>query len=135
MSQFLTKITSNPKRLFLIDSLGAVLTAFMLGVVLVQFEQVFGMPRRVLYVLSLAACGFAAYSFLCYLFAGKNWRPFLTVIAIANLLYCFVTLGLVAYLWEQLTALGVAYFLGEIVVIVILVAIELKATFKPPNML
>jgi len=125
--QFLVKIISNPKRLFLIDSLGAMLTAFSLGVVLTRFEHIFGMPRSVLYVLSLVACGFAVYSFCCYLFFNKNWRPFLTAIAIANLLYCCVTFVLVFYLGEKLTALGVGYFLLEIIVIVILVMIELKA--------
>ena len=128
--QFLTKITSNPKQLFLIDSLGAVLTAFMLGVVLVQFEAVFGMPCSVLYVLALVACGFAVYSFCCYLFVGKNWRPFLSIIAIANLIYCCVTLFLVLYLWQKLTVFGVGYFLGEIIVIVTLVVVELKAVRK-----
>jgi len=129
MNQFLAKMTSNPKRLFLIDSLGALVTAFMLGVVLVRLEHIFGMPRSVLYILSLVALGFMVYSFCCYLFVGKNWRPFLTVIAIANLLYCCVTLGLIFYLWEQLTTLGVVYFLGEIIIIVALVHIELKAVY------
>lgn len=130
VQQFLTKITSNPKRLFLIDSLGAVLTAFLLGVVLVRFEPVFGMPRSVLYVLALVACGFAVYSFCCYLFIEKKWRPFLCIIAIANLIYCCVTLGLIFYLWEELTALGVVYFLGEIIIIVALVIVEVKTVAK-----
>ncbi len=127
MNQFLTKIISNPKQLFLFDSLGAVLTAFMLGVVLARFEPVFGMPPPVLYVLALMACGFAVYSFCCYLFIGKNWRPFLIAIAIVNLMYCCMTLGLIFYLWEKLTVLGIVYFLGEIAVIVVLVIVELKA--------
>jgi len=127
VQQFFTKIISNPKQLFLFDSLGALLTAFSLGVVLPRFESTFGMPRPVLYVLSLVACGFAVYSFCSYLFAGKNWRPFLKIIAIVNLLYCCATFVLVFYFWEKLTALGVGYFLLEIVVIVALVVVELKA--------
>jgi len=130
MQKFISKITSNPKQLFLIDSLGAALTAFSLGVVLTQFESIFRMPRSILYILSLVACSFAIYSFCCYLFVGKNWRPFLTIIAIANLLYCCVTLGLIFYLWEKLTALGVVYFLGEIILIAALVAVEVKAVVK-----
>jgi len=113
MEQFLTKIIST----------------FSLGVVLTRFEHIFGMPRSVLYVLALVACGFAVYSFCCYLFAGKNWRPFLSIIAIANLIYCCVTLFLVYYLWEKLTVFGVGYFLLEIVVIVALVVVELKAVY------
>jgi len=124
---FLAKITSNPKQLFLIDSLGAVLTAFSLGVILTRFEHIFGMPRSILYILSLVACGFAVYSFCCYLFINKNWRPFLTVIAIANLMYCCVTFALIIYLWEELTIWGVGYFLAEIIVIIILVSIEFQA--------
>jgi len=112
--QFITKIISNPK-------------PFSLGVVLTRFEYIFGMPRPVLYILSLMACGIAVYSFCCYMFFNKNWRPFLKFIAIVNSLYCCVTFVLIFYLWEKLTTLGVGYFLLEIVVIVTLVTIELKA--------
>ncbi|MCO6487363.1 MAG: hypothetical protein J5I98_03045 [Phaeodactylibacter sp.] len=116
-----------PRKLFLIDGLGALLSAFLLGVVLVWWEPVFGMPPKVLYPLAAIAGVFAVYSLSCCFFLTQNRRPFLRGIAVANLLYCCLTLGLVFYFYPQLTALGVAYFLVEITVVLILAGVELKS--------
>lgn len=126
VSQLIDKLTSNPRQLFLVDALGALLSAFLLGVVLVIFEPVFGMPCAILYVLAGVAVVLAVYSFSCYARFPRNWPPFLKIIAIANVIYCAVTLGLVVYLYEQLTGLGVAYFILEVIVISSLVRIEWK---------
>jgi len=123
-------ITLHPKKLFLIDSIGALSSAFLLGVVLVHFESSFGMPRKELYMLSIAACAFAVYSFTCYLLIKENWSPYLRIIAIANLLYCCVTIGLVICLHQQITTLGWLYFVSEIIVIVCLAFVELQTASK-----
>ena len=39
----LDKLSSSPKKIFLLDGLGAALSAFFLGVILVRFETFFGM--------------------------------------------------------------------------------------------
>ncbi len=114
----------NPKTLFLIDSLGALLSAFLLGVVLVRFESVFGMPRKALYFLSSIACVFAVYSFSCFLRLSENWRPYLKIIAVANLLYCGLTLVLVVYLYQRLAILGLLYFIVELIIVSILAIFE-----------
>lgn len=116
----------NPKKVFLLDGLGAVLSAFLLGVVLVHFETAFGMPHNVLYFLALIACVFAVYSLTCYFRLTKNWRIFIKIIAFANLLYAFISLGFVFYLYPQLSGLDITYFLLEILVLIIIVALELK---------
>ena len=108
------------------DSLGALLTAFLLGVVLANFESTFGMPRKILYILALIACLFAVYSFSCYSLVSKNHEPFLIAIALANLTYCGITLSLVVYYFEILTWLGVAYFLIEIIIVVSLSIVEIR---------
>ena len=124
--QFIDKIAENPRRLFLVDGLGALLTAFSLGVILVRFEAYFGMPRSVLYILSAIACIYGFYSISCSFFTTSSWRSFLKVIAVANLLYCCITTGLVFYFYQRLTIFGVAYFLLEIIIIVVLAIVELK---------
>lgn len=116
--------TITPKQLFLIDSFGALLTAFMLGIVLARLESFFGMPRDILYILSLIACVFALYSFICYRFTPVNWPLFLRIIAIANLAYCVLTISCIIYLYQLLTIWGLIYFLLESIVIVVLVSIE-----------
>lgn len=120
----LDKWTSNPKRIFLIDALGACLTAFLLFAVLARFETHFGMPRKVLYGLSLMACVLAILSFSCYFFSSQNWKSYLKIIAIANFVYCCMTMGLVLFYWQQMTFLGLGYFGGEVLVIGGLVWVE-----------
>lgn len=128
-------MTIIPRKLFLLDGIGALLSAFLLGVILANFESTFGMSKKVLYFLAVLPCFFAIFSFTSYFRNVKNWRPYLKAIAIANLTYCCLTAFLVFYFYEQLTALGVAYFLLEIAVIVILVYIELKTAFANPEQL
>lgn len=110
--------------MFLIDGLGAMVTAILLSQVLARFETVFGMPRDILWILAGAAICFAVYSISCHLFLKENEKPYLRGIAIANLLYCLTTLVLVIYLRESLTYLGIAYFIGEMIIILILVRWE-----------
>lgn len=115
-----------PKILFLIDGLGALLTAFFLFVILRTFNEYFGMPQTTLTYLSLIAVIFCLYSITCFFLLSDNWKPFLRVISIANLLYCILTLGLVIYNYQSVTLLGITYFLAEIIVICGLVFVELK---------
>jgi hypothetical protein len=123
-------LTSNPKKLFQIDSLGAFLTAFLLGVILTRYEAHFGMPGKVLYPLSILACVFGVYSMGCYFWVRSHWRPFLKAIALANLVYCLLTIGLVVSLYPLLTILGILYFSGELIVMSVLTYIELSAVSK-----
>jgi hypothetical protein len=111
------KLTQNPKKLFLIDGLGAFLTAFILFVILRTFNEYIGMPKYILTLLSIIALVFCVYSFSCFFFLNKNRKPFLLINSIANMLYCCLTLGLIIYYFPQLTILGLTYFLLEILVI------------------
>ncbi|MEM6845819.1 MAG: hypothetical protein AAF632_26655 [Bacteroidota bacterium] len=106
------------KKLFLIDGIGAAITALMLSQVLARLESVFGMPRQILYILAGIAASFAVYSILCHFLVRGNWRPFLSGIATANAVYCTLTLGLIIYWFNILTYLGIAYFIGEIILVV-----------------
>ncbi|HMQ81477.1 MAG TPA: hypothetical protein PKA00_01165 [Saprospiraceae bacterium] len=112
----------------MIDSLGALLSACMLGFVLVRFEAVFGMPVTVLYFLASLALIFFIYSLLCFLYVKASWRNFLKGIAAVNLLYCCLTLCLVFIHWDDLSVWGLLYFGMEIVVVSVLAVLEwLKA--------
>lgn len=123
----LTNITSSPKHIFLLDGLGALLSAFLLGVILTSFEPIFGMPLKVLYGLAALACLFAVYSFWNYVRFKENWRPYLRGIAIVNLLYCGLTAALVIYFRQELTMWGVLYFLLEMLIIIALATLEFNA--------
>ena len=114
------------KTLFLIDSLGALLTAFFLLVVLPQFNKYFGMPKTILTYLSILAICLGMYSTACFLFLKERWATFISIISIANLLYCAITIALLIKYYSLLTLVGTIYFLIEIVLICILSYIELN---------
>lgn len=124
------KLKSAQKKLFLIDGAGALLTAFFLMAILLPFKDNFGMPLRVLYFLSLLACMYTIYSFSCYFFIRSNRRVYLTVIAIANIIYCCLTIAAVFYFYQNLTIAGILYFLLEIIVLCVLIFIELMVLAK-----
>lgn len=114
-----------PQRIFLVDGIGAILTAAMLLAILAQFEPTFGLPRRLVYILAAIAAGFAIYSLTCYFTEPPNWPRLLRAIAIANLAYCIITLILVVMFRSVVTALGFAYFTAEIIVVSTLAIYEL----------
>ena len=127
VDELISRSTSNPKMLFLIDGLGALLSAFLLGVVLVRFESLFGMPREALYILAALPCFFAVYDLFCYWRVTRGWSPYLKGIAIINLLYCCISIGFVIHHFPSLTYLGLLYFVGELIIVLSLAYIEYKA--------
>lgn len=106
--------------------MGALTTAGFLGVLLVRFESLIGMPPKVLYWLASIAIILAVYSFTCYGLKMKNWYRYLRFVAVANLLYCLLTLVLVVQRYSDLTTLGLVYFASEFLIIVSLACYELK---------
>ena len=82
---FLNKITSNPRKLLLIDGIGALVSALFLGVILVKWNPLIGMPIDVLYILAAIAGIFAVYSLSCHFFVKAHWAFYLRMIMIANL--------------------------------------------------
>lgn len=130
MKQLLSHLSSHPKHLFLIDGIGALISGFFLGVALVQLESYIGMPASMLYVLAGIALIFAAYSLSCYALTPNKWFTYLKAIAIANTMYCFLTMGLVIYFYNQLMLLGLMYFLLEITIIILIVRMEVLAIHR-----
>ena len=124
VQRLVDRLRREPRRVFLIDGIGATASAFFLGVVLTALEGYVGMPRHVLLSLALVALAYAAYSIRCYYLPRSEWRRGLRIISSANLVYTAVTAGLVIALWARLTFLGVTYFLFEIVLIGALVVVE-----------
>ena len=104
-----------PGRLFLLDGLGACVTAMLLAGILIPFQEFFGLPLSALEVLLLFAVVFAFYSLSC---------------ATANGLYCCLTAFFVIFYFERLTVLGLCYFLVEMMIILSLVFLEMKTAYK-----
>jgi len=126
LNKIINHLAEKTDKLFLIDSLGAFLTAFFLFVIMRPFNEYFGMPKTNLNNLSLTAICFWAYSTTCLVFHKRLSPTFITIIGCANLLYCgWIVLLLIKY-YNQLSIIGILYFLIELAIIVCLSLIELK---------
>jgi hypothetical protein len=121
----ITKAELNPKKLFLIDGFGAILSAFLLGVVLVKFEEIFGIPTSVLYFLATIPIFFVIYDVFCY---QKHLKIGLLLkgIAVLNILYCCISIGLISCHFSSITILGWTYIIVEIILVSFLAMIEFR---------
>lgn len=115
-----------PKKLFLLDSLGAALTTFSLFFILRHYYDYFGMPANILTYLSVIGLVYCAYSMSCYFLLKDYWTPYLRIIGISNFFYCILTMKLLYSCYNGLTRIGLTYFLAEILIIALLVYIELR---------
>lgn len=134
VNKIINNFVDNPKQLFLIDSLGAMLTGLILFVIMRQPKEYFGMTKTALTYLSFVATCFCIYSCACFLFLKGRWTPFVKLIGIVNLLYCASTIVLLIKYYAALTTIGSIYFLIEIAIICLLSYVELsvaKAIKKP----
>lgn len=119
-------MTLKPSQLFLIDSLGALGSAIMHGIILRHFHQLIGIPQRTLLYLAIVALLFSMYSMLCFILKPKNWQTHLKRIGFANIGFCLVTLIVLAIFKTEVTRLGIAFFMVEILIIFILAIYELR---------
>jgi len=119
-------INFNTKQLFLIDGLGALISALMLGVVLVKLEYLFGIPKEALYLLAVIPCFFFVYDVVGYQMKSKTKsQKLLKGIAHLNIAYCILSVGLAVYHYKVITILGWVYIIIEILIILYLVKMEL----------
>ena len=132
---FLYKYKNTPKRVFLIDACGALITATSLLGILAQLEYLFGMPRDVLFVLSGIAFCLFLYSIICYRFINTNWKSFLKLLILFNFSYILVTLGMIIKYKAELTIIGLIYFIIELILIGFIISLEFQTitTLKNNN--
>jgi hypothetical protein len=119
--------TALADKIFLLDGLGAALSAVFLGIVLVRLEKFIGMPVSTLYCLAGLALMLSAYSLSCHFFVTAGVKNLLRIIIVANLLYCLLTFILMLVYSSDLTVWGWTYFSLEILVMLALVKQERKA--------
>jgi hypothetical protein len=124
------KISNNAKIVFLIDSIGALLSALFIFIILTFFENKIGIPAKTLIFLIIFTIVLSLFSFCCYLIQNKNLKLNFKVISRANILYCILTIiTLVAYR-QVIPILGLLYFIFEIFIIILIVKVELKTINK-----
>lgn len=116
-----------PKKIFLIDGAGALLTAITLVFTPVLLPGIFGLPQAQTLLLGSIAVCFAVYSLYNYVrFNPTRWKLLLRIIALANLAYCLLSLIVLLYFYKQVTVIGWIYFTGEIAIIISLFLWEMN---------
>jgi len=120
----------SPRNVFRLDGFGAMVS--LLFHLIIAFNQpTFGMPKQVVFYLSIFPTLLMPFSLYHSLHLPQNWKPSLRTIIIGNLLFCFVSIGVIAYYIDSLTILGLVYFIGEVIVVLGLVAlVELRVLQK-----
>lgn len=126
MKERIQKFIAKPKNIFIIDGFGALLTALLLFFVLRNFNRFFGLSKITLEYLSLLALVFSVYSLFCFLLITKNWKAYLKIICTANIFYCLLTFGIILYYYQSISVFGIAYFLGEIIVMCGIIFFEIR---------
>lgn len=124
--RYLTKFISNPKRIFVLDGLGAWVSANLFFWVLAPFSRYVGMPSNVLYVLAAIAFGLFIYSAACINLVKTSWKFSVGFLRVLNIAYSLVSIGLIIKYASRLTTLGWTYFILELTIIGVLIWIEYK---------
>lgn len=114
------------KKMFMIDGMGALISAFLLGVVLPSFQQMLGIPLSAIYFLAVFPYIFLVYDFMVYQYIEYNQGYFLKGIAWANMAYCLISAGTLYFHFDKLTLLSGIYFVGEIAIVATLAVLELQ---------
>ena len=130
MTSIIDSFSRKPGTLFLLDGLGAGLTACSLFFISRYFSAHFGMPPNVLTYLAAIGSIYCAYSMSCCFLLKSRWTPYLRIIGVSNVLYCILAVSLVCAHYTHLTLLGLSYLLGEVLIILSLAFIEFKVANK-----
>ena len=107
----------HPRRMLLLDGAGALVSAFLSGVVLVRWHARVGIPPAVLYLLAAVALGLAAFDGCCYLSRRIRLPRALRTIAVLNVAYCALSLVLAAMHRDQLLPLAYGYLGLECIIV------------------
>lgn len=114
------------RRLLLVDAIGALVSAVMLGFVLPFVQQHIGLSVELLHLLAIIAVALSVWSAMSYLFSAARWRTFLLITACANAGYCLFTGSVLVRHAVVMEPIGWLYFVGEMALVLLLLGHELR---------
>ena len=126
LAETLRVLSSQPRRVFLLDGLGALVSTLALVAVVIPLQPYFGLPRDLLWKFASVAAVFSAYSLTCAQVLRENFRPFMAVIALSNSVYSLATMGSLYSHRVAVTPLCVLYFMLEVMIVAALVSLEIR---------
>ena len=120
--------TDHPSRLFLLDGIGATLSAALLLLLHFVFQVTNGLPPLIVYALVAAALFLSAYSLTCSWLLRRCHARYLRVIALLNGTYLLTVWILLVLYCSRLHPILIICFILESVVLGFLIYLELKVT-------
>jgi hypothetical protein len=120
--------TNHPNRLFLLDGIGAILSAILLFILHFFFQVTTGLPQLIVYALVAAALFLSAYSLTCSWLLRRCHARYLRVIALLNGTYLLTVWILLVLYCSRLHPILIICFILESVVLGFLIYLELKVT-------
>ncbi len=124
MNKILSYFLKTPKKIFLIDSLGAMMSSFGMFMICNFFQSHIGLSGDILFALALVGVMYSLYSMGCYLLLNSPSRPFILAIAFANGLYVITIMSLTYTHFHSITTLGLAYMVVESSLITLIAIVE-----------
>lgn len=122
--------TDRPSRLFLLDGIGAILSAALLLILHFVFQVTNGLPPLIVYALVAAALFLSAYSLTCSWLLRRCHAHYLRGIALLNGMYLLTVWILLVLYCSRLHPILIIYFILESVVLGCLVCLELLVAKK-----
>ena len=122
--------TDHPSRLFLLDGIGAILSAALLLLLHFVFQVTYGLPPLIVYALVAAAIFLSAYSLTCSWLLRRCHARYLRVIALLNGTYLLTVCILLVLYCSRLHPILIICFILESVVLGCLVCLELLVAKK-----
>ncbi len=126
LARIIQYFTRNPKKLFLTDAIGAIVTALSWLIWKMLFAEQFKFHNDELSGLIFYAFALFCASMQFYLFAKKDFRRCINFIIYGNTGFILILLSLLYYFWNEISLLPKIYMLFECIIVSILVYIEFK---------
>ena len=125
LSERLARWRVDPRPVFVIDGVGAVTSAVLLGLVLPFGAEKLGTTREALWTLAVFPLIYAAIDVACVVVGRSRSRTSLVVIAVLNAAYPLITASVLGRDGVALSALGAVYFVVECGIVITLAGVEL----------
>lgn len=115
----------NPRKLVLFDCFGALVSGFLLAIVLPKMEELTLIPSKTLYLLAFFPLLFSGLDFGCYFIQLESYKIYLFGIAALNLAYCCLSASFLFANRLDYSVWGIAYLSVEIVIVFALALVEI----------
>jgi hypothetical protein len=126
LARIIQYFTRNPKKLFLTDAIGAIVTALSWLIWKLLFAEQFKFHSDVLSGLIFYAIALFCASMQFYLFAKRDFSRCINFLIFGNTGFVLIVLSLLYYFWIEISFLPKIYMLLECIIVSNLVYLEFK---------